>query len=110
MNRVDNKKDLDTVLSKDKRVLALFYATWCPYCMRFVPFFEEQVSSQGFKNVVHVIVDDYENPLWDDYGVAAVPTVILFEDGKVCSRLDGKLGRGLNEDKFLAWLKEHKPT
>lgn len=78
--------------------------------MRFISFFEDQVASQHIKNVVHVILDDYDNPLWDEYDIAAVPTAILFEDGEVSSRLDGRLGRGLKEDLFLEWLKEHKPS
>ena len=60
----------------------------------------------GFDRILHVLLDDYDNPLWDDYDVAAVPTVIVFEEGKVSSRLDGRLGRGLPVAQFLGWLKE----
>jgi thioredoxin 1 len=104
--KVDNKQDLDTELAKTKRVLALFYASWCPYCMRFVPFFNKKVLGQEFGSVIHVLLDDYDNPLWDDYGVSAVPTAILFEDGKVCNRLDGRLGGGLKEEQFVTWLQD----
>ena len=47
----------------------------------------------GFENVIHVLLDDYDNPLWDDYDIPAVPTIIYFEDGKVCKRLDAQLGQ-----------------
>jgi hypothetical protein len=38
--------------------------------------------------------------------VEAVPTLILFENGKILSRLDANLGRGLNEKQLVDWLKK----
>lgn len=105
MIKVDNKKDLDAELAKSNRVLALFYSSWCPFCMRFVPFFNKKVSGK-IENVIHVILDDDDNPLWDEFEISAVPTAIMFECGKVCNRLDGRLGSGLNEDQFAAWLQD----
>ncbi len=110
MIEVYAKQDLSAELKKNKKVLALFYATWCPYCLRFVPTFDKKVASMGFENVIHVLLDDYDNPLWDDYNVPAVPTIILFEDTKVCKRLDGKLGMGLSEREFKTWIEEFKKS
>lgn len=76
--------------------------------MRFVPNFDKAVAKKGFEKVIHVLLDDYENKLWDDYDVPAVPTIIYFEDGKVCKRLDAQLGRGLNENTFKKWIEEFK--
>jgi thiol-disulfide isomerase/thioredoxin len=106
MNKVYTKQDLDVELKKRKKVLALFYATWCPFCVGFVPTFDKKAASLGFENVIHVLLDDYNNPLWDDYDVPAVPSVIYFEEGKVCKRLDGRLGRGLSEAAFKTWIEE----
>ena len=108
MIKVDNKQDLVAELAKSKRVLVLFYASWCSYCMRFVPFFEEKVSEQKFESVIHVLLDDYDSPLWDEYGISAVPTIILFEGGKISKRLDGRLGTGLKEERFSVWLQDLK--
>ena len=110
MIKISNKQDIDSELKKNKNVLALFYSSWCPYCTRFVPTFDKKVASLGVKNVIHVLLDDYENPLWDDYDIPAVPTIILFEDGKVYKRLDGKLGTGLSEGQFKTWIEEFKPA
>jgi thioredoxin 1 len=109
MNSISTKKDLEGELKKSKKVLALFYATWCPFCVGFVPTFNEKAACLGVKKVIHVLLDDYDNPLWDDYSIPAVPTIILFENGEVCKRLDARLGRGLNEERFLAWIEEFKP-
>ena len=110
MIKISNKQDIDSELKKNKKVLALFYSSWCPYCTGFVPTFDKKVASLGVKNVIHVLLDDYENPLWDDYDIPAVPTIILFEDCKVFKRLDGKLGSGLSEGQFKTWIDEFKPA
>jgi thiol-disulfide isomerase/thioredoxin len=108
MNKIYTRQELDAELSKSKKVMVLFYATWCPFCVRFVPTFDEEIASLKFDNVVHAILDDYDNPLWDDYDIPAVPTIILFEDGKVSKRLDAKLGIGLSESDFMKWLEQFK--
>jgi thioredoxin 1 len=109
MIKVDNKQALDAELARAKRVLVLFYASWCPHCMRFMPFFEEKTSLSGFSNIVHMLLDDYDSPLWDTYDVSAVPTIILFEDGKISRRLDSRPGSCIKDEKFVAWLEEIKP-
>ena len=59
---------------------------------------------RNFECVLRVNVDDYDNPLWEDYSIEAVPTVILFDEGRVCRRLDGRLGEGLSEKQLSEWL------
>ena len=106
MIKVDNQQDLNEELKKNEKVLALFYASWCPYCVAFVPVFDKKVGNFTVGSVVHVMLDDYDSPLWDDYDIAAVPTVIFFEKGKVCRRLDGRFGVGLSEKQLVVWLKQ----
>src|ERR1700690_3584945 len=108
MIKVNNLQDLNAELKKSKTVLAIFYSTWCPYCVRFVPTFEKKVAGMHFENIIHVLLDDYDNSLWDDLDILAVPTIIFFEDGKVSKRLDAQLGRGLSENEFKKWIEEFK--
>ena len=110
MIKVYNQQDLKAELKKNKTVLALFYSSWCSYCVRFVPTFDKKAVSLCFESVIHVLLDDYDNPLWDNYDISAVPTVILFEEGKVSKRLDGRLGLGLSEGKFKVWIEEFAPS
>ncbi len=108
MTEIYTKQELDAELSKSSKVMALFYATWCPFCMRFVKVFDEEIKALKLDHVIHVLLDDYDNPLWDNYEIAAVPTIILFENAKVSNRLDAKLGRGLKEEDFTKWLEKLK--
>ncbi len=104
MIEVDNAKELNAILAESEKVMVLFYATWCPYCVRFVPIFDRKIVNFHVGKVIHVLLDDYDNSLWDDYDVEAVPTAVFFEKGKVIKRLDGRLGLGLNEKQLDIWL------
>jgi thioredoxin 1 len=108
MIKIRSQKDLDSELKKNKKVLAIFYSSWCPYCVRFVPTFDKDAAKIGVESVIHVLLEDYDDLMWDEYDIPAVPTIILFENGKVCRRLDAKLGKGLSEERFMSWIEEFK--
>jgi thioredoxin 1 len=110
MIEVDNSKELNAILRKDEKVLVLFYASWCPFCRNFAPLFDKKIVNFNFEKVIHVLLNDYDNPLWDEYDIEAVPTVIFFENGKVSTRLDGKSGLGLNERKLDVWLENFQSS
>ena len=104
MIEVTSEQDLDKHLASNSRVLALFYASWCPFCRSFVGVFNKHAQNPGRDVCIKVRVDDDENPLWETYGLEAVPSIILFENGQVKRRLDCHIGAGLNEKQFTHWL------
>ncbi|MFZ0185309.1 MAG: thioredoxin family protein [Nitrosotalea sp.] len=83
------------VLKSDKKTLVLFYATWCPYCSNFKPTFESAKIENTDK--MGSIIDEDENPLWDRFNIQAVPTMLLFQNGKIISRRDAKKHVGLTK-------------
>jgi len=105
MIKVDSEQGLNKELNKNEKVLALFHASWCPYCRSFVPVFQKKTGSFNSGEIIHVMLDDYDNELWDIFDVEAVPTIIFFEKGKVSKRLDGRFGVGLKEKQLDDWLK-----
>jgi len=100
MKEVDNKDDLTSVLRATGRVFVLFYASWCPFCGEFLPIFGKYAQKNRRDEFLRARIDDENNPLWEEYDVKVVPTVILFRGEKVQRRLDGVLGVGLDEDRF----------
>ncbi len=104
MIKVTDRKTLDALLQQNKKVLVLFCASWCPFCRSFLSVFDKRVTKYNFDSTVHTYIDDYDNPLWENYSIEAVPTIILFEKAQVVQRLDAELGAGLSERKFAQWL------
>jgi hypothetical protein len=105
MLEVDSKDALILQVSQYGRVLALFAASLCPFCQGFSKVFSTHVTRCSVDLVVRVTMDDFNGPLWDEYTVNAVPTLLFFENGVIKSRLDAISGVGLTEDQFVDWLK-----
>jgi thioredoxin 1 len=83
------------VLVENNKTVVLFYATWCPYCANFKPTFESAKIETA--NKIGSIIDEDENPLWDRFSIQAVPTIIVFQNGKIISRRDAKKHIGLTK-------------
>jgi len=105
MSKIDVEYDLDKVLKSKDRVTVLFYASWCPFSQKFLPIFEKY--SQGNTQTCLRVKTDDKASLCEKYSVDVVPTVLLFEKGKVKKRLDGVPGAGLEEKHLLNLTKEH---
>ncbi len=105
MIEVDNETELSNQLKNSNNALVLFYSSWCPFCRRFLPVFDEYATNPGSFTYLKVRIDEDENPLWETYSLDSVPSVLLFKNGKVHRRLDCQRGIGLTEDKFSKWLK-----
>ena len=104
MIEITDKRDLAKQLKANPKVVALFYASWCPFCRSFLSVFNKRAEKQGSALFMCVKIDKDENPLWETYSLEAVPSVILFENGKVSRRLDCELGAGLTEKQFSKWM------
>jgi thiol-disulfide isomerase/thioredoxin len=100
---VDNEQDLDKILKAKDKVIALVYASWCPFCKRFLPIFQQYAQEEG-RHFTRV-QDDGES-IGDKFSVDIFPTVLFFEKGKVTKRLDGKPGVGLSEKQLAEFVNE----
>jgi|SRR5712692_1869948 len=89
-----NGSEFSPILKSTSPVLAVFYAEWCPFCVSFLPEFE-QLNSQNFQ-IAEVDISDENNPLWEEYRIDVVPTLIAFDEGKETSRRNGRRGIGLS--------------
>lgn len=77
------------VIHSDKPVLVDFFATWCGPCKMMTPILEQVKKSLG-DTVTIIKVDVDKNPqAASAYQVQGVPTLIIFNGGKVAWRQSG---------------------
>ncbi len=70
------------VLTSDKAVLVDFWAEWCGPCHAVSPVLDKIADERADElKLVKVNIDE-EQSLAQRYGVASIPTMILFRDGQ----------------------------
>ncbi len=108
-----------TELAKDKVLLVDFWATWCGPCVKGMPEMQklhEKYAGSGKFSVVGISIDEEgakkvqpfltksktkftypilmdvgEKPVWQAWGVKAVPSVLLVKDGRIIRHWSGKV-------------------
>lgn len=73
----------------------------CPFCREFAPRFASLAAGRDYR-IAFADVTDHHSPLWEDFRIEVVPTVVLFRDGATFFRRDGRLGFGLSDADLLA--------
>lgn len=95
----------EDVIREGKPVLVDFYADWCPPCRAMAPILEG-VAGELEKNLKVVKLDVDANPaMTRRYGVASLPTMLLFRDGKPVAQITGAKPK----DALVRVLEPHLP-
>lgn len=71
------------VLLSDKPVLVDFWAPWCGPCRMVGPIVEEVAQEVGDRAKVAKVNVDNEQEIAIRYGIMSIPTLMVFENGKV---------------------------
>src|SRR6478752_6091793 len=77
------------VIKSDKPVLVDFWAEWCMPCKMLGPTIEKLAKDYAGKVKVGKVDTDSNRDVSLRYGISAIPTVILFRDGKVAQKFVG---------------------
>ena len=81
--------NFEKLITGDKPVLVDFSAEWCGPCKMMPPVLSELKKKTGDKAIV-IKMDIDKNPAYaNKYSVQSVPTLMLFQNGKIVWRKSG---------------------
>ena len=87
---VITKENFEAEVFGAKELIVLdFWATWCGPCKMIAPVVAEIAKEYEGKVKVGKVNVDEENALAMQYRVASIPTLLLFENGKVVKNTVG---------------------
>lgn len=95
---IRERRELAELLKSTDRVFVLFYASWCPFSLAFLPIYEKHAAVRD-QSFVRMILEGNED-LFEEHGIEVYPTVIFFKAGKAHKRLDGRHLAGLREQEL----------
>lgn len=86
-------KTYEELIKKDAEVVVMFAATWCGACKQMKPVYKKLDESWNEK-ITFAQVDVDENKLLSNkFKIKALPTIVVFKDGKEIKREVGSLGK-----------------
>jgi len=77
------------VLQSTTPVLVDFWGEWCPPCRALAPILDELADEYDGRVKIAKVNTEEQQELAVEYGIRAIPTLLLFKQGQVADQLIG---------------------
>ena len=85
-----DKNNFDKEVFQSKGVtLVDFWSPWCGFCQKQLPIVNELNKNLEGQVKIGTVNLDANPEIGQTYNIASIPTLILFKDGKIKTRLTG---------------------
>jgi len=85
VKEINGLNELKEVVNNNKKVLVDIWAVWCGPCKMLSPIVDKVADDNKDLCVVKVNIDDNED-IADVFGVEAIPTLLVFDNGELKNR------------------------
>jgi thiol-disulfide isomerase/thioredoxin len=111
--RILSETALTDRVHRDRPVMVVFYADWCPFSEASMPTIRQTADDVDME-VVAANISHPKDPRWGEFDIETVPTLAVFENGTELRRAAARRGQSLEEDDMLALAEkasaEHEDT
>ena len=101
---VTDKNFKTEVLGSKEPVVVDFFAEWCGPCKAMAPALDAVAKDLAGKVKIVKIDVDANPEITQTYKIQAMPTLLMFKDGKVAATQVGAL---VQKSKLEAWVKQN---
>lgn len=89
-----SERNFEDIVAGSKPILVDFWASWCGPCQFMLPIFDKLAQKYADRIVFARLNVDNNQSVAARFDVYAIPTFIVFRDGKPVDRAIGAVGEG----------------
>ena len=95
------------VVKSNIPVLVDFWASWCAPCRMIAPVVEELAKEYDGKLKVAKLDVDANREIAQNFGIMSIPTLLIFNGGRVADQLVGAVPKSMLVDKITRVLEKN---
>ena len=100
LKHINSREEFEASV-KEGLVLVDFFATWCGPCKMLSPLLEQVADERNDVTILKIDVDEVSD-VAAQFGIQAIPTLILFKNGQ---QVDKRMGYQ-NKNQLLAFINQ----